>query len=115
MTTVRTMTLAINTPDAAATRTSNLDSIIPHMRIGSMSVRAFERNRDTGTLSIEAMNDRNAPAAMPGAMRGSVILRNVVNRRAPRLAELSSSDGSSWVKLANVVRNTNGAIPRRGR
>ncbi len=50
---------------------------MPHMRIGSMSVRAVDRNSDTGTLSIEAMKARNAPAKMPGAISGSVTRRKV--------------------------------------
>jgi len=41
---------AIKTPETVATRTSRVDSIMPHMRIG--------------TLSIETMNARNAPAAI---------------------------------------------------
>jgi hypothetical protein len=85
MATTSTITQLISTPDAAATRTSKVDSIMPHIRIGSISVRAFDRNSETGTLSMEAMNDRNAPAAMPGAISGRVTRRKVGMRPAPRL------------------------------
>ena len=50
---------------------------MPHMRMGRVSVRALERNSETGTLSIEAMKARKAPAAMPGAINGRVTRRNV--------------------------------------
>ncbi len=64
-------------PEMAATRTSSVDSIMPQSRIGSMSLRGPERNSETGTLSIDAMNARNAPAKIPGAMIGSVMRRSV--------------------------------------
>ena len=77
MTNINRKAAAINTPDTAAMRGSSVDSIMPHMRIGSMSVRAVDRNSETGTLSIEPMNARKAPAKMPGAIRGSVTRRSV--------------------------------------
>ena len=77
MTSINTKAAVIKTPDTAATRTSRVDSIMPHMRIGSVSVRALDRNSDTGTLSIEAMKARNAPAAMPGKISGRVTRRSV--------------------------------------
>ncbi len=77
MTSINRKAAAINTPDTAAMRGSSVDSIIPHMRMGSMSVRAVDRNSDTGTLSIEAMKARNAPAKMPGAISGRVTRRSV--------------------------------------
>ena len=50
---------------------------MPHMRMGRVSVRALDRNSETGTLSIEAMKARKAPAAMPGAISGRVMRRSV--------------------------------------
>ena len=69
--------MAIRTPDTAATRTSSVLSIIPHMRIGSMSLRGPARKSEIGTLSSEPTKARKAPAAMPGAITGSVTRRNV--------------------------------------
>ena len=74
-----------------------------------MSVRAEDRNNDTGTLSTEPMKARKLPAAMPGAISGSVTRRKVVTGPAPRLREHSSSAGSSWVNDAPTVRSTKGA------
>ena len=45
--------------------------------LGSMSVRAVDRKSETGTLSIEAMKARNAPAKIPGAISGRVTRRSV--------------------------------------
>ena len=83
---------------------------MPHMRIGSMSVRAVDRNSDTGTLSIEAMKARNAPAKMLGAISGRVTRRIVYNQLAPRLCEESFSAGSSCERLAVVVRRMKGTV-----
>src|SRR5205823_637979 len=66
ITSIRTKTARMRVPETAATRTSSVLSIMPHIRIGSMSVRAEERKRETGTLSTEAMKARKAPAAIPG-------------------------------------------------
>ena len=40
-----------------------------------MLLRAVDRKSETGTLSIEDTKARNAPAAIPGAMSGSVMRR----------------------------------------
>ena len=77
MTISATMVMAIMTPETAAIVTSSLPSRSCHMRIGSMSVRASRRNSETGTLSNDDMKAMNAPAIMPGAIRGSVIRRSV--------------------------------------
>ena len=45
---------------------SSVLSIMPHMRIGSISVRASRRKSDTGTLSNDDMNAMKAPASTPG-------------------------------------------------
>src|SRR4051812_2537367 len=76
----------ISVPETAATRTSSVLSIMPHIRMGNMSVRAEERKRETGTLSTEATKARKAPAAMPGAISGRVTRRKVwrQQRRAGR-------------------------------
>src|SRR5437762_2509249 len=70
MSSISTKAEAIKTPDTAATRTSRVDSIMPHMRNGNVSARALDRNSDTGTLSIEALKARNAPAAVAGEAEG---------------------------------------------
>ena len=77
MTSMSASTVAIRTPETAATRTSSVLSIIPHMRMGSISLRGPARKSETGTLSSEATKARKAPAAMPGAIAGSVTRRNV--------------------------------------
>ena len=48
---------------------------MPHIRIGSIPVRAFDRNSETVTLSIEEMKARKHPGAIPGAINGKVIRR----------------------------------------
>ena len=63
--------------------------------MGSTSVRSSARKSDTGTLSNDAMNARNAPAPIPRPISGSVMRRNVVSRVAPRLVDASSSAWSS--------------------
>ena len=103
----------MSTPETAATRTSCVLSIIPHMRIGSMSVRAVERKSGTGTLSTEAVKARKAPAPMPGAISGRVIRRKLWRRDAPRLAEAARRAGSSCDSEAPTVRSTNGTMTMR--
>ena len=63
----------ISTPETAATRTSKVDSIIPQSRIGNMSLLGPDKNRETGTLSTEAINAIKVPAAIPGKITGKVI------------------------------------------
>ena len=73
----RTRVRSRRTPASITTRPSSVDSIMPQSRIGSMSLRGPERNNETGTLSIDAINARNAPAKIPGAIIGSVTRRSV--------------------------------------
>ena len=81
---------------------------MPHIRIGSMSVRAEPRNSETGTLSIDDMNARNAPASRPERSAGSTTRRNVIHRDAPSTDEASSHAGSSPVAAAMALRSTYG-------
>src|SRR5689334_6145616 len=106
--TISTIVAMTIKPDIAAVRTSRLVSICCHRWIGSTSVRSSARKSDTGTLSNDAMNARNAPAAMPRPMSGSVTRRNVMARPAPRLADASKSPGSTCASAAIVVRSTKG-------
>ena len=76
ITTMRTSVAAISTPETAAARTSRLDSMMCHMRIGSTSLRASDRNSYTATLSNEYMKPMKAPASTPRAISGSVMVRN---------------------------------------
>jgi hypothetical protein len=108
MTIIRTSVTTMITPDIAAIVTSSRPSRSCHMRMGSMSVLASRRNSDTGTLSKDDMKAMNAPASTPGRMIGNVTRRNVRQRVAPRLAELSSNAGSSCASAAIVVRMTYG-------
>ena len=43
------------------------------IRIGSMSVAASRKNRETGTLSNDDMNAMKAPAMTPGRINGNTI------------------------------------------
>ena len=104
ITTIITSVAAISTPDTAAARTSRLDSMMCHMRIGSTSLRASERNSDTATLSNEYMKPMNAPAAMPREISGSVTVRNTYSGEAPSECALSSRLASICIRLADVVR-----------
>src|SRR5690348_14398103 len=106
--TISTIVAITIKPDTAAVRTSRLVSICCHRWIGSTSVRSSARKSDTGTLSNDAMNARNAPAPTPRPISGSVTRRNVVQCVAPRLADASSSAESSCTSAAIVVRSTNG-------
>ena len=62
MTSINRKAAAINTPDTAAMRGSRVDSIMPHMRMGSMSVRAVENGRyrlrkKLGLTSAQNLNE----------------------------------------------------------
>src|SRR3974390_1522073 len=105
---IRTSVVNTSTPDTAAIRTSSKLSRSCHIRIGSISVLALRRNRDTGMLSNDDMKARNAPASMPEPINGRTTRRNVYQREAPSEAELSSNTGSSCTSVAIVVRITNG-------
>ena len=55
MNSINTNAAAIKTLETAATRTSSIASLMPNMRRGRLSVRALDRNSETGTLSIKAV------------------------------------------------------------
>ena len=55
MATTSTITPVVSTQDAAATRTSKVDSIMPHADRQHIRARVRQEQRD-GTLSMEAMN-----------------------------------------------------------
>src|SRR5689334_22722524 len=84
-----------NIVDAAAINGDSLNSM------SSMSLRVIvlfstpEMKNDTTVSSNDARNAKTAPAAIAGAISGSVILRKHVIRDAPRLRAAISYDGGS--------------------
>ena len=61
---------------------------------------------DSSPIRVE--KQITAPARIPGAISGSVILKKVVPQAAPAIAEASSTAISIWVKDAMEERNIYG-------
>ncbi len=62
-----------------------------HIWRGSVRCSGPPRNNTATTSSNEVMKAKSAPDATPGAIKGSVTLKNVRAGEAPRLAAARSS------------------------
>ena len=78
------------------------------MAIGKVVRPGPTRNRLISRLPNEDTKPNSAAATTPGRMAGSVTLRKVVKRLAPRLCAASSIDRSSPARLAVTRRTVQG-------
>jgi len=73
--------------------------------LGLFALRALSPRAPGALIAVIArMNSTVMPASSAGRMSGSTMRRNVTSRRAPRLADASSIDGSSCASTAVVAR-----------
>ena len=92
--------------EMAAMEGSTPYSIAVKIFTGSVIWPAPRTKIDTGTLSNDTMNEKSAPAAIPGRMRGSVTVKNATGPLAPRTRAALSSSGSMPCRLAITARTT---------